>query len=247
MSCFSVHLRFLAGFAVLLLAGCSSRSSRPACTLSRERGSESFRVLCGDKVLCTLTPSHKQASFTVPSKDEWKNVRLEVLAPEGWRNVPWVARADQEGSEQQNGEPKDIVCDTVALKRVKVYVDNLNGPAQKLVCGELQFDIAANERVKVEFPRARPEKFPLRLDAQELGPLTGNVYLVDTLGNRSYELSTVPYGTFPSTIARRSTQYKDRFMHELAEDVSCFFKAAPDSIETINGRPTSLTVLKYWH
>jgi hypothetical protein len=126
-------------------------------------------------------------------------------------------------------------------------VDNFNGPANKLVCGALEFDIAANERLKLEFPLSRvPEKFPLRLGAKELGPLTGNIYLVDTLGNREYELFSVLYGNHPSTTKTpRIAIYKTRFLHELAEDVSSFFRPAPDSIPTVSGTPTSLTVLKY--
>jgi hypothetical protein len=166
----------------------------------------------------------QECSFEFRGKLQQKQLEIESLSPEGWIKRSFVFYKSK------------LYLKPVPLTRI--YVDNRGNSEVTLACGQWHCDVPAGSHQCIKIPTApRDSCRTLTINSNEVGILTAENVLVDTLGTRSYRFQTVVYCTNPYPFARAlrppdglETCFHDNYIHKLPSEIDYFLEPAPHTI-----------------
>ena len=179
----------------------------------------------------TATPH----TFSLRGRYEASLLRVEALGPDGWNSLPF----DHYGTEVVVKPPR-----TIAL-----YIDNRNGVATTIACGQLEFEVMANSKEQRMLPApVYDDSVTVSLNDKRIGTLEGNCALIDVRGTHSYVSKEITYGMHGLFLPGRNQErheefYQDAHLHPLPEKVDYFLEHAPEKITvtTLSGLPLNET------
>jgi hypothetical protein len=170
----------------------------------------------------------RRCSFQFRGPFQPAELKIEMLTPYGWVQRPFKTC----GTEVR----------LTTFPHSRLYVDNRGHGATTLVCGKLNFRIAAGCHECLRIPNLPKDvHYPLAIDGTVVGTFEGGDLLIDTLGTRAYLLRRVYYVDYRDRdkvaggllVAPPEVLFAGAHVHKVAERIDFFLEPAPQTIKVL--------------